>query len=1263
MKFHYEVAQRKLIYVFAIPGLNSHRGLLKIGEATFNGKDLKTSAHERIKTYTTTAGIAYNLLHTEFAVKDNGDAFSDRDVHKLLKRFKTTINGTAAREWFKISLHDAIAAINAVKQGKKFFRSDKAREEIIFRDEQRDAINRTVEYFSRGNEFLWNAKMRFGKTLCALEVARRMNFARTIIVTHRPDVKAGWFEDFDKIFGGNENFDCGSRDNGSTLDELLAGKKNFVYFASIQDLRGSDTVGGKFDKNSVAFKTAWDFVIVDEAHEGTQTDLGDKVIKTLVKPSTKFLELSGTPFNLLDDYDAENIYTWSYVDEQRAKAEFAAKNPLEHNPYAELPQMNILTYNLGDILQKLYVDDAEEISFSFREFFRVDGGHFVHEDDVKNFLDLLVKRDDNNYPFATPDWREQFRHTFWLIPGVKEALALSELLQNHKVFSAFKIVNVAGDGDPDDKRDEALKKVRSAINEYDYTITLSCGKLTTGVTVPEWSAVFMLKGSNSDDNKTSATSYLQTIFRVQSPCNKGGVIKTNCYVFDFAPDRTLKVITESLKISARAGKTTVADRKIFDSFVKFCPVIAVEGSRMNPINADNLMQKLKRAQAERVVRNGFADNYLYNDELLRLTDLDITKFAELRGIIGTSKAQKKTSDITINAQGLDKVERKKLRDELKRDPTPEEIEERRQRNVRNSAISILRGISIRMPLLIYGAEVPFDDDITIDDFADLIDDDSWTEFMPKGVTKDLFAQFVQYYDRDVFIAAGRRVRKFAKNADALIPTERVKKIAELFATFKNPDKETVLTPWRVVKLHIDAAFDEKFFTPDKKILEINSKTGLYPLYVACKIYRARLADRDEKNLPRDELQKIWDAAVAENVFVICKTPMAEKITRRTLRGYHDKATVNARDFKDLIATLKNTPSIFTERIIKESFWSKGVGKMFFDAVVGNPPYQNATANTSDEAVYHLFIESAQKLSDRVSLIHPARCLFNAGKTPKDFNQRLLANKHFKVIRYEQDSAKFFPSSDIKGGVAITLYDAAQNFGAIGTFIPFDELISIHQKAVLDNPNFRPLSEIVFAPESYHFTQKFHADNPNVIKILSDGHADDLTTNIFEKLPMIFLDNKPDDGNEYIQIYGLIKMRRTFKLIRRDYVRNETNLDKYKIIVPKSNGSGALGEVVSTPLVGSTQTFISVGAFDTRAEADACIAYIKSKFCRVMLGILKVTQHNPPQTWSKVPLQDFTSSSDIDWNVSIHELDLQLYRKYGLSASEIEFIESHVKEMT
>ena len=341
-----EIFQYKLIYIFAIDD-SAHKGLLKIGDTTVktvahkknllpNCEILNQAAHKRIAQFTNTAGIAYELKYTELA----GD-FRDYDVHRVLLNSnikKISPNDSTGREWFEISLDKAVAAIRAVKQNKKILSAvgKKIFIPIIFRPEQEQAISLTVEKFRTDKNFLWNAKMRFGKTLCALEVVKRMNFSKTIIITHRPVVKKGWLEDFQKIFGDNKNYSCDSKN----IESLIESGNNFVYFASIQDLRGSEIVGGKFAKNEKIFATDWDFVIVDEAHEGTQTILGDTVIKNIVKDNSKFLALSGTPFNILRDYE-ENIFTWDYTMEQRAKTEWNKNNFGDSNPYLQLPAMKI----------------------------------------------------------------------------------------------------------------------------------------------------------------------------------------------------------------------------------------------------------------------------------------------------------------------------------------------------------------------------------------------------------------------------------------------------------------------------------------------------------------------------------------------------------------------------------------------------------------------------------------------------------------------------------------------------------------------------------------------------------------------------------------------------------------------------------------------------------------------------------------------------------------------------------------------------------
>lgn len=1324
----------KLIYVLRIH-YDTHKGLLKIGEATLktdlpickltpNCSELNKAAKHRINQYTGTAGIKTELLYTELAVKEvkkeDGTSklvsFKDHDVHDVLKKsgnFPQKPKGSETGiEWYKVDLSRAKSAIKAVKEGKENLSGEKSVGfvPIDFRPEQLDAIEQTQKQFKAGDKMLWNAKMRFGKTLTALELIKRMKFKKTIIITHRPVVNEGWYQDFSKIFGDpdlKEEYVYGSKSNGYDIDELIKMNKPFVYFASIQDLRGSEAVGGKYDKNSDAFSVNWDLVIVDEAHEGTTTALGDSVIKNIVKENsgykTKFLALSGTPFNILGNYE-NSIYTWDYIMEQQAKSDWAIKHFGDSNPYSELPTLKIFTYDLGKLLSGEYVD-IEDKAFNFKEFFRVktnednknEEERFYHESDIRSFLDLLTKEDKNsNYPYSNKKYRDLFKHSLWVVPGVKEAKALSKMMRNHPVFGCgeFNIVNVAGEGDDEAGFQDALRKVKDAIENSDgkYTITLSCGRLTTGVTVPQWTAVFMLAGSFS----TSASSYLQTIFRVQSSCNENGKVKTCGYVFDFAPDRTLKMVAESVAVSSKAGKTDNNDRAIMGEFLNYCPVISVYGSEMKRYDTDRLLQQLKRAYAERAVKNGFDDTNLYNDELLKLDELDIEKFDGLKKIVGTSKASSKTKDIDINSQGLTDEEYEVIKQIEKKKPkerTPEEIEMlekiKEQKKKRGNAISILRAISIRMPLLIYGTDVNIDEDITIEKLVEEVDDASWEEFMPKGVTKSLFREFIKYYDQDIFVAAGKRIRNIVKSADELEPTERIKKITELFSCFKNPDKETVLTPWRVVNLHISDCLggydfynekhtetidvpryvnqgkvtDDTLNNCEAKILEINSKSGLYPLYAAYSIYRARCEKYKTQELTSEIKNKLWEETVKNNIFVICKTPMAKYITKRTLVGFK-KASINAHYFDDLLSTIKNKPKLFIMKVKNPNYWGldKG-GTMKFDAVIGNPPYQESTENTSDKPVYHLFMDVSFDISEKVSFITPARFLFNAGKTPKDWNNKILNDDHFKVIWYRAKSTNIFPNVDIKGGVVVTFRDAKQNFGKIGIYSAFPELNSIVNK--VKNRMDSAISELVYSPESYKFTDLLYKDNPWAVNRVSKGHLKDITSNIFEKLPELFVNEKI--SNEYVGIYGRLNNTREIKYIKRKYINKHENLDKFKVFVPKSNGSGALGEVLSTPVIGHpvighTQTFISIGSFDTEYQAKSLLKYIKSKFARCMLGILKVTQDNKKSVWEYVPHQNFTSESDIDWSKSVSEIDRQLYAKYNLSEDEIAFIEEKVKPM-
>lgn len=1325
----------KLIYIFRIND-DAHKGLLKIGDATLkcdetidklqpNCRALNMAAKKRIDQYTNTAAISYELLHTELAVRTDIKkgivvAFRDHDVHRVLANShisKQNIKGSSSKEWFKIDLETAKRAIEAVKKSQTSLHPSEAGETftpIIFRPEQEMAIKATLNEFKSGNRMLWNAKMRFGKTLSALEVVRKSGFEKTIIITHRPVVDSGWYEDFGKIFYNEPDYVYGSKNNGNTIDALLKSGKKFVYFASMQDLRGSDIVGGNFNKNTIVFKTDWDFVIVDEAHEGTTTSLGEEVLNTIVKSNTKMLALSGTPFNILGKYE-KNVYTWDYVMEQQCKAKWDSAHFGDSNPYEELPKMNIFVYDLGKLLGNRYVE-LEDKAFNFHEFFRTwtgdirrdfkpipagaEVGDFIHKDDVLSFLNLITKEDaESHYPYSTDTYRNLFRHSLWMVPGVKEARALSKMLNEHSIFSMFRIVNVAGDGDEEEGSDTALQKVRDAIRDNEYTITLSCGKLTTGVTVKEWTTVLMLAGSFS----TSASSYLQTIFRVQSPCNQDGKMKDNCYVFDFAPDRTLKMVAESVALSTKAGKAKESDKKIMGEFLNYCPVISIDGTVMKKYSTDRLLQQLKRAYAERAVQNGFDDTNLYNDELLKLSDVDLADFEKLKGIIGKSKAQQKTEKIDMNSQGFTEeeyAEKEKLEKKPSKQRTPEEQarldELNEKKKNRTSAISILRGISIRMPLLIYGADISIDEDFTIDMLLDdkIVDEASWNEFMPSGVTKDVFKQFMKYYDQDIFVAAGRRIRNTVIGADELAPTERVKQIALLFSCFKNPDKETVLTPWRVVNMHMSDCLGgysfyaenppvnapmleeprfvdhgqvtaDTFSNQNAHILEINSKTGLYPLYVVYSIFRARCAAFADEELTIEKQNELWAETVQENIFVVCKTPMAKCITKRTLVGFR-KISVNAHYFDDLINTMQHKQKQFIDKVLKPSYWDRKGEKMKFDAIVGNPPYQimDGGAQASAKPVYNFFVEQSEALKPNyLSMIMPARW-YAGGKGLDDFRNMMLNDIHIKDFHDFVNPDELFPGTNIRGGLCFFLWDSNYDNTENLTFVHThnnDEIKTIKRHMqIKGSETFIRYSMAVGILEkinnkaaqfmsSYISPRKPFGLEGNIIK-----------TSIYKETDI--------EMNDPIKCYGKAK---AVGYIERSKIKSHQEMiDVWKVYMPYANNIGTeLNDDNQNTFVGEpnsvcTETFIVAGATLNLNQNSATnlSMYLRTKFARLLLSLAKCSQHGTSKTYCYVPMQDFSSQSDIDWSKSVSDIDQQLYRKYGLSEEEMEFVESMIKPM-
>lgn len=1367
--------QYKLIYVYSIDDA-AHAGYLKIGEATVdsdfppenlppNCSALNKAAHARIKQETCTAAVEYQLEYTEVAIRYltlNGgvvypQSFGDKKVHQLLKCSGIPhkyIGNTKGREWFELSLETVKNAIAAVKDFKHALGSGKVEEDepitIVLREEQKDAIKKTLKRFEVGNTMLWDAKMRFGKTLTALQLIKDGGFKSVLIATHRPVVKNGWQEDFYKLFTKNDGYDFFYKEslaagvdfdaknekvNDQRLKDLKTKGAKFIYFASVQDLRGSQAVGGKFKKNEGVFDYPWDLIIVDEAHEGLQTDLGEEVKKKLFKKKTKVLSLSGTPFNILGKFDEDSVFVWEYVMEQKTKDEWSKNHPDEPNPYASLPRMNIYTYDLGEALGRYDELDLDGKAFNFREFFRtwtgnrdVDGcdvpkgakiDDFVHEGDVKAFLDLITTKDVKScYPYATDHSRSLFKHTLWMVPGVKAARALSELLRKHPVFgekvgrkTRFGIANVAGEGDDyeDTHQTESLELVRKTIREHECSITLSCGRLTTGVTVKEWTGVLMLAGSVN----TSASSYMQTIFRVQSPGEVDGKVKTDAYVFDFAPDRTLNVLATASRLTGKAikrGETDANDSAALGAFLNYCPVVAISGTKMEPFSVERMMGAIKRVFIMQAIKNGFADESIYNQKKLQeLKEKDLEKFEALRAIIGTTKQTEKATSVVISDGGFADEETGPTEQKPKKPgqkPDADALERKRKREQAKHAASILRAISIRIPMLIYGADVPSDKVINLIEFIDLVDDESWNEFMPLGVTKKIFKDFIPYYDADVVGQAGLEYRKLAKMADKFSPTERIKQIALIFKTFRNPDKETVLTPWNVVNRHLSDTiggwtfFDERFDPEeplempryvnqmgvtdplygkkDVRVLEINSKSGLYPLYVAYSIYRRKCGElSDEDIAPGTRVEK-WREVLRDNIFVVCKTPMAALITKRTLAGYDKSARINAVSYDDVVATLKDRLTKFVNEITSGKFWKREEKEMKFDAVVGNPPYQLEVAKKVSEtngqarrkSIFHYFQMVADKISNGyTSLIYPGgRWIHRSGKGMEEFGLNQINDPHLAKVDFYPESSEIFSSVAIADGISIVfkdvkktssgfryVYHKGEELVGVDVGNPGDALIplnpadaSILEKvgSVTCRKELSSLNETLLSQKFFGVESDFVEKNPKLVKEYDGKSLVD-----FGVCAKLFTNDKA----------GKAGRSRWYVVKRKDIPDNAEHVDDWKVVVSSANAGGQKRDW-QLEIFDNHSAFgrsrLGLKSFKTRVEAENFYVYCKTYLVRFLF---LMTDESLTSLGKRVPdLGDYTKANKlIDFS---KDLNAQLYKLFGLSKSEIKYVEKTVKEL-
>ncbi|HEM2826481.1 TPA: DEAD/DEAH box helicase family protein [Streptococcus suis] len=670
------------IYAYTTPHVTTNDGWIKIGYT-------ERQVEQRIKEQTHTAGIEPSILWQQEAryieEPDKGKPFKDHDFHQFLNFH--AIERRPKTEWFYFNGHPEKAS----HLFDRFVRHDVSgyqpgeQADYQLRQEQEEAVQQTLTYIqtnqdARKKEFLWNAKPRFGKTLATYDLVKRLNCDRVLIVTNRPAIANSWFDDFHKFIAGTTSYKFVSESDSlkgrpalsrEDFHKLLFTEEDAkeIAFLSLQDLKGSKYFGGAYDKLQWVAKTQWDLLVIDEAHEGVDTEKTDVAIHQIQRNFT--LHLSGTPFKALakGKFAENQIYNWSYADEQAAKQDWLSSSEQE-NPYENLPQLNMFTYQMSKMITDRVRDGADfgsetvDFAFDLNEFFATnESGSFIHEREVKEWLNTLTSNE--KYPFSTRELRREIKHSFWLLDRVASAKALKDLLEDHPTFDRYKIVLAAGSASQREAEDTeangmSLDMVRKAIAEHDYTITLSVGQLTTGVTIPEWTAVLMLS------NLQSPALYMQAAFRAQNPYSwvEGDKVyrKERAYVFDFAPERTLSLFSDfannlSLATAGGAGTSQTREENI-RNLLNFFPVIAEDREgKMVEIDAQAVMTIPSQIRAAEVIKRGFMSNFLFDNiaGIFRASQLVLDILDELpveqQGKISHAPDTLEFPDIEVDEEG------------------------------------------------------------------------------------------------------------------------------------------------------------------------------------------------------------------------------------------------------------------------------------------------------------------------------------------------------------------------------------------------------------------------------------------------------------------------------------------------------------------------------------------------------------------------------------------------------------------------------------
>lgn len=1163
------------------------------------------------------------------------------------------------------------------------------------RENQQEVIEKfSVAVKKDRSNLLMFAVMRFGKTFTSLCCAQAMKAKLVVVVCGKTAVRSEWKETVQrpKRFKDFCFVDSNSmKTNHSVVSKKLAQGQTVVVFLTMQDLLGANIKNNHKDLFNLNKKKDLDLLIIDETHFGARAEEFGKVLgaansksdrkitkqeKTngydesfdeleneikLFLPKVK-LHLSGTPYRILLDNEFEDsdiVGAVQYSDIIDAKEKWDSENIEKdewENPYYGFPQMIRFAFDLNEsAVAKLSELKNNGYAYDLNELFSPKAtsksgenyNQFKHKNEVLDLLRAIdgSKNDKNVFSFLDYDKIKKgcmCRHIVMVLPYCASCDAMEKLLktENFNNLNDYEIINVAGfDSDNALRKSDYASRVKSKIEAAELqgkkTLSLTVGKMLTGCTVKEWDTMIFLR------NTSSPQDYDQAIFRLQSQYvqtiknNANGKIikrdmKPQTLLVDFDPVRMYTLQHKKALIAninnAERGNDVLTDK--LKRELEIAPIICMNHSKLQKVVANDIVDSIRKYNASKSMMDETfdieVDQRIFEDETIKAI---ISKQPEItaKGIHFESTPHSSENEQKTGIDDVDMPENPSAMQENENSENESKKSQQNENNENKKLASKLQGYYFKLLLFAFLSER---EEKTVNDIISHIENDADGKRIGKHLSINVSE--LKLVREGINPAILSCLENKIQNINQLGKEIAPEKIGIALKKMSRLSDSEVVTPDIVAKNLVDNLPDD--ISANSKILDIASKTGEFA----------------------NALLQKYGKKIKNSVYSIPTSSVTYECTRKIYRLLGMPVEHIYSDFTsyDVIDKTKG------EHLIKE------LEDMKFDTVVGNPPYQEENANNGrKQPVYNLFMDASFKLSKIVSLITPGRFLFNAGETPKDWNNKLLNDKHFSVLNYWSKSSDIFPTVEIKGGVAVTLRNQNKIFEKISIFTVYNELNKILQKVnQFENVNMR-MDSIVSSQGVCRFTSELFSDYPQIEKLAGEGTGDKILSKVVEAGTIVFL---PEKFSDSIQIIAKGKTERIIRFIHKKYIQENTFIDSYKVLVPESNGNGAF-EVFSSPEISKPQeafsdTFLAIGAFSTQEEAEACLKYIKTKFARVMLGVLKVTQHNPKSTWKYVPLQDFTPNNDINWNKPIADIDRQLYKKYNLSEEEIAFIESKVKAM-